>query len=66
VSCPIFAYLADSDEVATYEKVEPWSERTTAEFSARVFHGHHFYLDDHLQELVGNIQEKILSRCGGG
>jgi surfactin synthase thioesterase subunit len=66
VSCPIFAYLADSDDVATYEKVEPWSERTTAEFSARVFHGHHFYLDDHLQELVGHIQEKILSRSGGG
>ena len=40
VSCPIFAYLADSDDVATYEKVEPWSERTRT-FGARVFHGHH-------------------------
>ncbi len=63
VSCPLFAYLADSDDVATYDKVVPWAERTTAEFTARVFTGHHFYLNDHLPELVGDIEEKILSRC---
>ncbi|OBF27066.1 thioesterase [Mycobacterium sp. ACS1612] len=63
LSCPISAYLADNDDVATYEKVVPWSERTTAEFTARVFTGHHFYLDDHLPQLVGDIEEKILSCC---
>ena len=57
VSCPIFAFLGDDDEVATYEKVTRWSQRTTSEFSARVFPGHHFYLNDHLPELVGNIEE---------
>jgi surfactin synthase thioesterase subunit len=65
VSCPIYAYLADNDDVATYEKVVPWSERTTSEFTARVFTGHHFYLMDHLQELVGDIEGKIASRCDG-
>ncbi len=64
VSCPIFAFLGDDDEVATYEKVTRWSQRTTSEFSARVFPGHHFYLNDHLPELVGNIEEKIASCCG--
>jgi surfactin synthase thioesterase subunit len=63
VSCPLFAYLADSDDVATHDRVMPWGERTTAEFTARVFTGHHFYLNDHLGELVGDIEEKILSRC---
>jgi surfactin synthase thioesterase subunit len=60
VSCPIYAY-----EVATYEKVLPWSQRTTAEFTARVFTGHHFYLNDHLPELVSDIEAKISSSCKG-
>lgn len=63
VSCPIFAFLGDEDEVATYEKVLPWSERTTSEFSARVFTGHHFYINDHLPELVSDIESKILAFC---
>jgi surfactin synthase thioesterase subunit len=65
VSCPIVAFLGDDDEVATYDKVEPWSQRTTSEFSVRVFTGHHFYLNDHLPELVGDVQDKIASCCRG-
>lgn len=63
VSCPIFAFLGDDDEVATFEKVLPWSQRTTSEFAARVFAGHHFYLNDHLPELVGDIETKISKYC---
>lgn len=65
VSCPIYAYLGDDDEVADYDKVSAWSERTTSEFAARVFTGHHFYLNDHLAELVGDIQEKLRVVCIG-
>jgi surfactin synthase thioesterase subunit len=65
VSCPIFAFLGDDDEVATYEKVTGWSQRTTSEFSARVFPGHHFYLNDHLPELVTDIEDKVASCCRG-
>jgi surfactin synthase thioesterase subunit len=63
VSCPIFAFFGDNDEVATPEKVAPWSERTTSEFSSRVFTGHHFYLNDHLAELVGDVEGKISKWC---
>ncbi|HEU0189898.1 MAG TPA: alpha/beta fold hydrolase [Mycobacterium sp.] len=63
VACPIFAYYADGDEIATYEKVAPWAERTTSEFAARMFPGHHFYLNDHLPELVGDIEGKISQWC---
>ncbi len=65
VSCPIYAFLGDDDEVAPYAKVVPWSKRTTAEFTARVFPGHHFYLNDHLPELVSDIEGKISLRCKG-
>jgi surfactin synthase thioesterase subunit len=63
VSCPIFAFLGDDDEVATYEKVLPWSQRTTSEFAIRVFSGHHFYVNDNLPELVSEVEDKILSYC---
>ncbi|MBS9532291.1 thioesterase [Mycobacterium sp. M1] len=65
LSCPIFAYHGDDDGVATAAKVAPWAERTTGEFSARVFSepGHHFYLNDHLPELVGDIEGKIAAIC---
>jgi surfactin synthase thioesterase subunit len=65
VSCPIFAFLGDDDEVATYEKVLPWSERTTSEFSVQGFPGHHFYLNDHIPELVSRVEGKILAHCRG-
>ncbi len=65
VSCPIFAFLGDNDEVATYEKVALWSERTTSEFTARVFTGHHFYLNDHLPELVSDLEGKLSACCRG-
>jgi surfactin synthase thioesterase subunit len=63
VSCPIFAFRGDDDEVATHEKVAPWAERTRSEFSEQVFPGHHFYLTDHIPELVSQIEGKILAYC---
>lgn len=65
ISSPIFAYRGDEDDVATEEKVAPWSQRTTAQFSVKVFSapGHHFYLNDHLPELVADIEEKIAVTC---
>lgn len=65
LSCPISAFFGDEDDVATYEKMQPWSERTTAEFSLRAFPGHHFYLTDHIPELVSEVESKILSCCRG-
>lgn len=59
LSCPINVYYGDDDEIATTEKVMPWSDRTTAGFTAREFSGHHFYLTDHLGELVPDVEEKI-------
>ena len=64
VRCPIHAYFADSDEVATREKVGPWADRTSGEFSMREFTGHHFYITDNLPELVADIEAKIAALRG--
>lgn len=63
VSCPIAAYIGDEDEIATPEKVRPWAERTTGEFTFREFPGHHFYLMEHLPELVADLEAKIKEYC---
>jgi surfactin synthase thioesterase subunit len=63
ISCPIASYIGDDDEIATPEKVQPWADRTTAEFSIRQFTGHHFYLNDHLPELVADIESKLQRYC---
>ena len=65
VSCPISAYLGDDDEIATPQKVQPWADRSTGEFSMRQFSGHHFYLNDHLPELVADIESKLQRYCSG-
>ncbi|MGE2735113.1 thioesterase II family protein [Mycolicibacterium vaccae] len=62
LSSPIHAFFGDDDEIATAEKVNPWAQRTTAEFTAREIPGHHFYLNDHLDEVVPDIEAKIWSR----
>lgn len=63
LSSPIFAFFADDDEVATREKVASWAERTSSDFAIREFSGHHFYLNDHLPELVGDIESKLTGLC---
>lgn len=64
LSCPIFVFYADDDEVATLEKVEPWAQRTTAECVVRKFAGHHFYLTENLLDLVTDIEGKLSACCG--
>lgn len=63
VSCPIAAYYGEDDEIATADRVLAWSDRTTSDFTVRAFPGHHFYLNDHLPELVSDIEGKIRTLC---
>jgi surfactin synthase thioesterase subunit len=39
-----------------------WADRTTEEFSIRVFPGDHFYLNSNLPELVKEIEGRTLDR----
>jgi surfactin synthase thioesterase subunit len=66
VSCPIYAFVGDDDIVVAPENITAWSERTTSEFDLRVFPGDHFYLNNHLPELVGDIEQRTRRWCAGG
>jgi surfactin synthase thioesterase subunit len=63
VSCPIYAFLGDNDEIATYEDVVAWADHTTSEFGVRVFPGGHHYINGNLRELVKDIEAKISHCC---
>ena len=41
-----------NDIIVAEENMAAWSDRTTEEFSIRVFPGDHFYLNSNLPELV--------------
>jgi surfactin synthase thioesterase subunit len=64
VTCPIHAFVGDDDIIVAADNMAAWAERTTREFSIRVFPGDHFYLNGNLPELVKEIEEKILDRGG--
>ncbi|WP_442931799.1 thioesterase II family protein [Mycobacterium sp. 050128] len=59
LSCPIHAFVADADLIVAEENMTAWADRTTKEFSIRVFPGDHFYLNAHLPELVKDIEEVV-------
>ncbi|POY03818.1 thioesterase, partial [Mycobacterium kansasii] len=61
LSCPIYAYIGDKDWITTREDMEPWRDRTTGEFAIRVFPGDHFYLNNNLPELVGDIEDRAVA-----
>jgi len=64
ISCPVYAFMGDGDAVADYENVAAWGQHTTSEFVIRSFHGGHHYINDHLAELVDDIENKV-SRLSG-
>ncbi|SPM30401.1 Surfactin synthase thioesterase subunit, partial [Mycobacterium terramassiliense] len=60
VSCPIHAFVGDNDVIVAQENMIAWSERTTDEFSIRVFPGDHFYLNNNLPALVRDIEGRTV------
>ena len=62
VSCPIHAFVGDDDIIVAADNMAAWAERTTREFSIRVFPGDHFYLNSNLPELVKEVEQRTLDR----
>lgn len=63
VSCPLYALMADNDELGTADMMTPWRERTTSDFDLTVFPGDHFYINTNLPQLAQWVEERVLARC---
>jgi surfactin synthase thioesterase subunit len=66
VSCPIYAYAAADDAAVTYESMSAWSDFTTADFAIRTVAGNHFYITEHVREVVADIEHRISEYGDGG
>ncbi|MCP2253999.1 Surfactin synthase thioesterase subunit [Prauserella aidingensis] len=59
LSCPIHVLLGEDDPRASLDEAEAWAGHTDGEFSLTTFTGGHFYLDDHRDEVVSLVTERI-------
>jgi surfactin synthase thioesterase subunit len=60
--CPISAYAGASDPIVTPERLAEWREQTCAEFSCRLFDGHHFYLNRARDPLLADVTSRLFRR----
>jgi surfactin synthase thioesterase subunit len=66
VSCPIYALMADNDELGTADLMNPWRDRTTADFGLTTFPGDHFYINANLPQLAQWVEERAVPQSSGG
>jgi surfactin synthase thioesterase subunit len=52
VNCPITVLTGDSDEKTTLDEAASWERHTRGPFELKVFTGGHFFLTDHVDEIV--------------
>ncbi|MFI8091855.1 thioesterase II family protein [Streptomyces sp. NPDC086080] len=57
--CPITALTGDSDPKASHEEVDAWRAHTAAAFELKTYPGGHFYLVDHVPEVLRVIDERL-------
>lgn len=50
--CPVIALRGDEDPMASLEETRAWSRHTTASFALKSFPGGHFFLNDHIPEIL--------------
>ncbi|NEE31339.1 thioesterase [Streptomyces sp. SID7982] len=55
VACPISGYVGKDDPYVPYDGFARWAEHTTAEFTAQIFEGGHFYIEDQVQDVTRSM-----------
>ncbi|MEV6233294.1 alpha/beta fold hydrolase [Saccharopolyspora shandongensis] len=55
VRCPVTAMIGDSDPVATADEALVWREHTTGGFDLAAYPGGHFYIDENIDRVAGDI-----------
>ena len=56
LTCPIHALTGDRDPKVTVEETQAWQAHTTATFTATTYPGDHFYLNDHVTDILTRIK----------
>lgn len=64
LSCSMDLYAGYNDLGAPLDKVRAWQTLTTAECQMTVYSGTHFFIDQHLPELLQAVRERLLALTG--
>jgi pyochelin biosynthetic protein PchC len=64
--CPVLALTGDADPQVTEAEAEAWREHTSGPFELRVFPGGHFYLNQHAQDVVALIRQRMTASAENG
>jgi surfactin synthase thioesterase subunit len=59
VACPMTAICGRDDPTLCFEEMQFWKSRTTASFEAKLLPGGHFYLSNHLGELIDLVVARL-------
>ncbi|MDX2695319.1 thioesterase [Streptomyces ipomoeae] len=60
LNCPISVFTGDEDSRVTADEARAWERHTTGEFALRTFHGGHFFLADHQEDINAAVLDRIL------
>jgi surfactin synthase thioesterase subunit len=61
VACPITVLTGDSDPKTTLDEAKAWAQHTTGPFDLRVYSGGHFFLTDHVDQIMKLLYQHFLS-----
>lgn len=56
VSCPVIALTGDRDPKVTVDEASSWREHTTGDFDLVVYPGAHFFLNQHVADILRRIR----------
>jgi surfactin synthase thioesterase subunit len=59
LSCPVTVLTGDQDPKITLDEARAWAVHTTASFDLKVYSGGHFFLLQHVPEVLGLISETL-------
>lgn len=61
LKCPVVALVSDDDPKVTVDEAQAWREQTDGDFELAVYPGDHFYLNDHVADILDRIRRHARS-----
>jgi len=65
LSCPVIAMTGDRDPKVTVEEIDAWRDHTDGAFERVVYSGDHFYLNDHVGDILNRIRKHTRAVTAG-
>ncbi|MEU9919255.1 alpha/beta fold hydrolase [Streptomyces sp. NPDC051001] len=59
LDCPVTVLTGDSDPRVSVDEAEAWAEHTTGACETEVFRGGHFFLVDHIAEVIDLVARRL-------